>query len=115
MKYRKRPVIIEAFQWTGDQEQLEDTEWIIEAIKEDKVHFQEEVFPNRESYTHMLIETLEGTMIATHGDYIIKGIKGEIYPCKSDIFEATYEPVIEKDTVEIGFYDGDNEVIETEE
>lgn len=41
------------------------------------------------------IRTLEGTMTALYGDWIIKGIKGEIYPCRNDIFEATYEKVVE--------------------
>lgn len=41
------------------------------------------------------IDTLEGTMIVDYGDYIIKGVKGEFYPCKPDIFEQTYEEVIE--------------------
>ena len=43
----------------------------------------------------MLIETLEGTMKANKGDYIIKGVKGELYPCKEDIFYKTYEKVLE--------------------
>ena len=42
---------------------------------------------------HLLIETLEGLMTATEGDWIIKGVKGEFYPCKSDIFETTYDAV----------------------
>lgn len=61
-KYRKKPVIIEAYQIGMDG-------------------------------AHQLIETLEGNMKASPGDWIIKGIKGEIYPCKPDIFEATYELV----------------------
>jgi hypothetical protein len=83
-KYRKLPVVIEAFKWTGDQDQVEDPEWIIEAIREEKVSF---------SGYEMFIDTLEGKMAAFVGDYVIKGIKGEIYPCKPDIFEATYELV----------------------
>jgi len=81
-KYRKKPIVIEAFQYTGGHEQKEDPEWIVKAIKEDKVGFE---------YGQMIIDTLEGSMVATKGDYIIRGVKGEIYPCKPDIFEMTYE------------------------
>ncbi|MCM3704056.1 hypothetical protein M3216_32435, partial [Paenibacillus macerans] len=59
--------------------------------------------------TFMQIKTLEGVMQANSGDYIIKGVQGEIYPCKPDIFEATYEKVEEdkKDTRGIPRYKGD--------
>ena len=77
MKYRKKPVVIDAFQWTGGPEQENDPEWIIEAIKNKTAWFQ----------------TLEGVHEASVGDYIIRGIAGEIYPCKPDIFRATYEPL----------------------
>ena len=42
--------------------------------------------------SHLTVRTLEGCMVASHGDWIIKGVKGEFYPCKPDIFKATYEP-----------------------
>jgi hypothetical protein len=85
-KYRKKPVVIEAFKWTGDQNQTEDPIWIVEAIKNGTVKF------NQLSEL-MEIETLEGTHTAQFGDYIIQGVKGELYPCKPDIFEMTYEKV----------------------
>lgn len=88
MKYRKKPVVIEAFQWTGAPDQTEDPEWIIAAIRNGTVSFVKEPFG-------MLIDTLEGTHRANPGDYIIQGIQGELYPCKPDIFKATYEPVME--------------------
>jgi hypothetical protein len=97
MKYRKLPVVIEAFKWTGDQDQTEDPLWIIDAIKTGIVRFikggYESEFSGRSYYSpgYMIIKTLEGEMKANIGDYIIKGVKGEIYPCKPDIFEATYE------------------------
>lgn len=91
MEYRKKPVVIEAFRWTGDQDQTEDPEWIIEAIKNGTAVFHSE--RTGQDHFDMHIETLEGIMQALPGDYIIRGIKGEIYPCKPDIFEATYEPV----------------------
>jgi len=82
MKYRKKP--IEAFKWTGDQNQTEDPEWIIEAIKQGTVQFRK---------TELLgcVMKIKGIMTASRGDWIIKGIKDELYPCKNDIFEATYE------------------------
>ena len=83
-KYRKKPVIIDAFVWTGDQTQVEDPKWITKAIKEGIVYFDG---------GEMIINTLEGEMVAHPNDYIIQGVKGEIYPCKPDIFEMTYEVV----------------------
>jgi len=89
MKYRKKPVVIEAFQWTGDQYQTEDPEWIVKAIIDGTVWFNNQ----GTEPCNMEIKTLEGNHIANRGDWIIKGVKGEFYPCKPDIFEATYEPV----------------------
>ena len=89
MKYRKKPVVINAFKWTGDMFQNEDPEWMIEAIQEGKVYFSN---IGKEDFV-MKIETLEGTHSANRGDYIIQGVKGELYPCKPDIFEMTYEEV----------------------
>jgi len=76
-QYRKKPVVIEALQWTG--ENVEEIDAFIGA----KEH----------GYDHdgLMIHTLEGTHRATIGDYIIKGVQGEFYPCKPNIFEATYE------------------------
>jgi hypothetical protein len=91
-KYRKRPVVIEAFQWTADENQTDDPVWIVEAIRQDKVHFENEGTLE----VAMIVHTLEGRMKANRGDYIIKGVKGEIYPCKPDIFEATYDIVEDK-------------------
>ena len=79
-QYRKKPVVIEAFRY-GYIRTLPD--WFQD---DPRVIFQ---------LDHVKIKTLEGTMIANKGDYIIKGIQGEIYPCKPDIFEATYELVEE--------------------
>lgn len=87
-RFRKKPVVIDAFQWTGDETQLEDPVWIVEMIKAGTV----EISPH-ESGIYLHIKTLEGEMHASPGDYIIRGIKGEIYPCKPDIFEQSYEMV----------------------
>lgn len=89
MKFRKKPVVIEAFKWTGDANQAEDPEWIVEAIEAGSVRFS----GSGGSGVCMMIDTLEGTLIASRGDWIIRGIKGELYPCKPDIFDATYEEV----------------------
>ncbi len=79
-KYRKRPVVIEAVLWTGNNfGELTDLMHDAYGVKNQKI----------------TIVTLEGTMTADVGDWIIKGVKGEFYPCKPDIFEQTYEPVIE--------------------
>ena len=89
MKYKLKPVVIEAFQWTGDEHQGGEPEWIVEAIKSNSVYFQHQM----DVGPIMRISTLEGTMTAQLGDFIIQGINKEIYPCKPDIFEKTYEPV----------------------
>ena len=82
MKFRKKPVVIEARQLTVfNLEELEA--WCKGSIKGTRL-------PAKERIIH--IETLEGEMTANIGDWIIKGVKGEFYPCKPDIFELTYEP-----------------------
>ena len=95
MKFRKKPVVIEAFKWTGDQNQTEDPEWMVEALF--RKNFNTDVggaqFIEVNGVTKIRIYTLEGNMVAEPGDFIIRGVKGEIYPCKPDIFEATYEKV----------------------
>jgi hypothetical protein len=90
-KFRKKPVVIEAFKWTGntDGDGSMFPDWSIEAFKKDKMQFLNKETPE----VSILIDTLEGTMQASRGDYIIQGVKGELYPCKPDIFEAAYEPV----------------------
>nr|DAI27747.1 MAG TPA: PGDYG protein [Caudoviricetes sp.] len=88
MKYRKKPVVIEAIQWTGNTTEIkefcgnncsynvDDSAWKVG-----------KGIPHEE----LVIHTLEGDMKARRNDYIIKGINGEFYPCKPDIFEKTYE------------------------
>jgi hypothetical protein len=86
--YRKKPVVIDAFQWTGGWDQTEDPVWAVNAIKSGDVYFSDAGTP----LVTMKIRTLEGIMTASQGDWIIKGVKDEIYPCKPDIFAATYDP-----------------------
>ena len=84
MKYRKKPVIIEAFQWcplSPNPEAKNIPHWLVMS--------NYDIGPGNS----LLIKTLEGTMRADPDDWIIQGVKGEIYPCKPDIFEATYEKV----------------------
>ena len=77
-KFRKKPIVIEAFKWGTD----EVPQWW-KNLKG--------VNMNIDSGT-AYIPTLEGTMTASSGDYIIQGVNGEVYPCKPDIFKKTYEP-----------------------
>jgi len=90
-QFRKKPVVIEAFKWTGGPDQMEDPEWAEEAVRTGVMTFVNVGTPE----VVLLIRTLEGVMQTNVGDWIIKGVKGELYPCKPDIFEATYEPVDE--------------------
>lgn len=88
MKYRKKPIEVEAIQWVDNTEEIirfcegnctydtYDTAWKVG------------IAPVQEK---LVIHTLEGDMMASRYDYIIKGVNGEIYPCKPDIFEKTYE------------------------
>lgn len=82
MKYRKKPVVIESIQWEGTKKSWDE----IKAMGCPTI-------PGEMGTDTFLIPTLEGNMIATKGDWIIKGVAGEFYPCRSDIFEKTYEPV----------------------
>ena len=83
MKYRKKPVVIEAVKWTGDN------------YKEICEFVGKELNSSIIDNTALIIETLEGNHIASKEDFIIKGIQGEFYPCKPDIFLETYEEVDE--------------------
>lgn len=84
-QYRKKPVVIQAMQWTGDKPSalIEWAQglggltvgWVVDGATKT-----------------VIIPTLEGYMTADPGDWIIRGVKGEFYPCKPDIFEATYDP-----------------------
>lgn len=80
MKFRKKPVEIEAIQYYG---MIQD---VVDFIGIENTEMNKEM-------TKLYIKTLEGDMLVSHGDYVIKGVKGEFYPCKPDIFELTYERV----------------------
>lgn len=77
-KFRKKPVVIEAVQWTGlNMNELRDFMGKYPKVIDRRVR----------------IQALEGAIYASECDWIIKGVKGEVYPCKPDIFAATYEAV----------------------
>lgn len=80
MKYRKKPVVIEAMQWTGEFDRN------MSLFVGDKATIKGEKEP-----FEMVVHTLEGDVTASFGDFIIKKVNGELYPCKPDIFEKTYE------------------------
>ena len=99
MKFVKKRVVVEAVHWDGNKVS-ETPDWILEALNSGVlVRFGDKV----------QVRTLEGVMTASPGDYIIRGVDGELYPCKPDIFEKTYEKVEEgKESENLNF----GEVIE---
>ena len=82
-KYKKKPVVIEAIQWNSEENIKLATKWLGDNL----------ISEQREGcgVIGYWIKTLEGNMMISHGDYIIKGLQGEFYPCKPDIFEESYE------------------------
>ncbi len=101
-KYRKKPVVIEAFQMTKERrwDNSEWPDWLNQAWNKTPSEGAVWIDPSYASEGKLVCGTLEGVHRISWGDWIIQGIKGELYPCKPDIFEATYEPVeAEKDNV----------------
>jgi hypothetical protein len=96
MKFRKRPVEIEALRLRDNVVSVaEIVRWSREhtALEaENPISYDKEATTQGEQYV-LRIKTLEGTMTARPGDYIIRGVQGEFYPCKPDIFEQTYEGI----------------------
>lgn len=82
MKYRKKPIVIEAFRFCIDEEM---PDWVSDAVTRNDIRTYKD--------GSCEIFTLEGVMKADKGDYIIQGVNGELYPCKPDIFEKTYDIV----------------------
>lgn len=106
----KKPVEIEAVQWDGNRVVGDVPDWLSKALNSGGapdttpgcvMRFRNEVH----------IGTLEGVMIAKPGDYIIQGVKGELYPCKPDIFDATYDSVDEPRSPAPTFKAGSSELI----
>lgn len=105
MKYRKKPVVIDAVQWSG-----QNLEEVMNFITNGTGTFDHlpttggQIKPgvgHTPADGRLYIPTLEGDMAASPMDWIIKGVKGEFYPCKPDIFEATYEPVFEPEPEDV--------------
>ncbi|MBV8305980.1 MAG: hypothetical protein JO274_00750 [Gammaproteobacteria bacterium] len=99
-RYRKKPVVVEAVQvaaavydgktWSGSPFKCDVLpQWLEDAFTNGTLA----VHPSDRDFALLAIKAPEGTMIAEPGDWIIRGVKGELYPCKPDIFGATYEPV----------------------
>lgn len=85
-KFRKKPVVIEAMHFSTDNDSGECINECVNWINSNGGRAGHD-------NTVITVATLEGEMTAQQGDWIIKGIKGEFYPCKNDVFDATYEPV----------------------
>ena len=99
MKFRKKPVVIEAFQMTKER-RMDNSEWpawLNEAWNKRDVDpgavFPEGVSQYQRAKGRLIISTLEGDLAVNWGDWIIQGVKCELYPCRDDIFKATYEAV----------------------
>ena len=93
MKFRKKPVVVEAFQL--NERGLVGEDWFWNAVSENKV-ITHDFGKFNQNPAWCEIKTLEGTMIAKAGDFIIRGVQGELYPCTADIFMATYEQDLDK-------------------
>ena len=94
-KYRKKPVVIEAYQYEGDfvsSGNWTAPDWVNEAYNNGVLVYKEVGNTPPELY----VKTIEDDMKCNYKDYIIKGVKGELYLCKPDIFEETYEQVDER-------------------
>lgn len=87
MRFRKKPVEIEAFQFQPQTPTVDHPQWFVRALLDGTMWYQGGETP------YLTIKTLEGDHRANVGDWIIQGVKGELYPCKPDIFAATYEEV----------------------
>lgn len=97
MRFRKKPVVIEAVLYMGGGNISGDAPgWFWDALEEGTMGATNGVDP-------FVIRTLEGDMTVAPGDWIIRGVQGELYPCKPDIFEATYEAVVQSETVTIRY------------
>lgn len=93
--YRRRPVTVQAIQWVVRATPSDDAKPIVDYINENggKAHFLYDFDLNGTFVPRIMIETLEGTMGARPFDYICRGMKGEYWPVKPDVFEATNEPI----------------------
>lgn len=93
-RYRKLPVVIEAMQWDGTAAGATPIiDWVLAGDGRASLRCKPNATASCNEGGHdLFISTLEGDMMAITGDFIIRGVKGEFYPCRREIFEATYEP-----------------------
>lgn len=96
-KYRKKPVVIEAMLFKGVDSIREAMEFVGDSFEIGSSSHDGEKY----EWVVIYIKTLEGDMNVSDGDYIIKGVQGEFYPCKPDIFEATYEELLTNKTGDV--------------
>jgi hypothetical protein len=91
-QFRSKPKIVEAFQWTGDEDQREDPVWIVNAIRNGDVVFRKNF---DEGCVELRMTTIQGQWVyAKPGEWIIREpVEGRFYPCADDVFRANYEPV----------------------
>jgi len=99
-KYRKRPVVIEAFQMTKERRanNVDWPEWLNKAWNGPMMEVGfvwPHDYPKSDGTDQIVIGTLEGNMLVGWGDWIIQGVDGELYPCKPHIFKLTYEEVVD--------------------
>lgn len=87
-QYRKKPVVIEAVRFDGAPSATGIIDWVLAGGGTARYHDG----ASHRAGPFINIDTMEGTMRADDGDWVIRGVKGEFYPCKPDIFAATYEP-----------------------
>ena len=97
-KFRKKPVVIHAFQMTKERRENNSDwpQWLHEAWNKKRTDIgavYPENYPKSDGTDNLMIRTLEGVHKVSWDDYIIRGVKWELYPCKPDIFELTYDPV----------------------
>jgi hypothetical protein len=89
-RFRKKPVVIDAMQWDGSRASISECcEWVNEGQEEPVLSY---LFYGDDDVFDVQIDTLEGPHGVSPGDWIIRGVKGEFYACKPEIFDMTYEP-----------------------
>ena len=89
MKYRRKPIIVDAVKMLSCGF-AETPEWVTKALSENIIYYSN-VDGTNYIKDGFIVQTLDGNMIGNIGDYLIRGVDGEIYPCKGDIFRKTYE------------------------
>lgn len=92
MIYRKKPVLVDAFEFTNDAEFIVP-DWFTQAVADERIFIDRSMVDGHVHIYGCTINNSEGRMKAKLGDYIIRGVHGELYPCKPDVFLKSYEPV----------------------